>query len=97
MPGLVPTIASEDETTIKKIVHYNSKTDELIGFCGKMSNSHHVCDPSLHVMAGDDYENLLKTFQVFYLIFLQYNNNPLIINGTQFLDLHGAKMMCTML
>ena len=61
--GPVPVIASEDETSIKKIVTYEPSNDKLIGFCGK-SGDHHECDPDLEVYAGDDYETLVQKFQV---------------------------------
>lgn len=61
----MPTIAAEDETAIKKIVQYCQKTDQLIGFCGmkNSSDNHHQCDSSLKVLAGDNYDALLKKFQ----------------------------------
>ena len=61
--GPVPVIASEDETSIKKIVTYQPSNDRLIGFCGK-SGDNHECDPDLEVYAGDDYETLVQKFQV---------------------------------
>ena len=61
--GPVPVIASEDETSIKKIVTYQPSNDKLIGFCGK-SGDNHECVPDLEVYAGDDYETLLQKFQV---------------------------------
>ena len=62
--GPVPVISSEDETAIKKIVHYDAGRDELVGFCGKSVQSHHTCDPYLKLTVGSDYNALVQAFKV---------------------------------
>ena len=55
-------MTAEDETAIKKLVHYDQKTDRLIGFCGK-EEEEHTCDAQLELKVGDDYEQLLQMFK----------------------------------
>eukprot|EP00112_Aurelia_sp_Birch-Aquarium-sp1_P008356 Seg1918.2 transcript_id=Seg1918.2/GoldUCD/mRNA.D3Y31 product="hypothetical protein" protein_id=Seg1918.2/GoldUCD/D3Y31 len=65
----VPVLTAEDETSIKAVVEYNQKTDQLVGFCGVKSENpkdHHCLQESATIVLGDDqdsYDHLRNAFQ----------------------------------
>lgn len=62
--GPIPVLMAEDETKIKTRVSWESRSDTMTGFCGRVDD--HVCEPGYSVVVGDDeagYNKILDSFQ----------------------------------
>ena len=78
----VPWLAAEDETAIEPIIVYHQETDELLGFCGKLTDNpkEHQCLVDFHLYVGDDDDSYNRIVNAFNEYKIGKNARVILLN-----------------